>query len=422
MNAKLRKEAWTAVSCLVFIQCWNVQADVLSDTSATLGLRNLYLDRDYKQSGADKSRLGGWTQGFDLQVQSGYTPGTVGIGLDLSAQYALRLDGGGGRGSDTIIPYSASSARQATDYGHAAATLKARIGKTEFKAGELRPRLPVASVDDSRQLITTYQGWQIEFKEVPALTLVAGQFKTLIGRNSSNREKLSLSGSTSQQHSDGLSFAGWTYSFNPQLSTSYFYGQLDDIYTQHYLGLSLSQPLANEFTFKADLRYYDNRDEGQALDGKIDNQVYGGMLTLGKSGHGLGVGYQRMLGDTGFPLTNGYAAWPYLVNWSPTAFAKAGERSWQIKYEYDFAAAGIPGLRLSARYIKGSHIDHAGLREKGTEWEATTVLSYVIQQGVLKNLGFEWRHINQATGYAAPRVANPRYDENRFITTYVFHF
>lgn len=57
------------------------------------------------------------------------------------------------------------------DYGRAALTGKVRYNKTELKIGELRPTLPVAYIDDSRQLITTYHGVQLESKEVDNLTL-----------------------------------------------------------------------------------------------------------------------------------------------------------------------------------------------------------------------------------------------------------
>ena len=52
-----------------------------------------------------------------------------------------------------------------------------------------------------------------------------------------------------------------------------------------------------------------------------------------KGGHGFGVGYQRMLGDSTFPTLNGFAPQPYLVNWSAVAFIKPNESSWQARYD-----------------------------------------------------------------------------------------
>lgn len=397
-------------------------ADVITESNTLLAFRNAYIDRDYKQNEAPISRAGSWTQGADLQFKSGYTEGPVKFGLDLSAQYAIRLDGGGGRGPDTIIPYSESKKQQASDYGHAAPTLKSKISETELKIGEFRPLLPVASIDDSRQLTTTFQGWQIESKELQKLNLTIGKYKTIVGRNSSNRESIRLSGSNSKEDSNGLLFAGGTYTLTPWLSGTYFYGQLEDIYQQHYFGLALNNNIGEGFTLKTDLRYYNSEDDGKALNGNVDNHYYGMMSSLKKSGHSIGIGYQRMLGETGFPLLNGYAAAPFLVNWSPTAFAKRGETSWQIRYDYDFATLGIPGLKFMNRLIKGANIHRANTDEKGSEWEVTTSIGYVIQSGSLKNLTLEWRHIGQDTNYSTSKAAPQRYSENRLITSYSFKF
>ena len=43
------------------------QADVVNDSKLTLGTRNFYIDRDYKENNPPHSRVGSWTQGFDLR-------------------------------------------------------------------------------------------------------------------------------------------------------------------------------------------------------------------------------------------------------------------------------------------------------------------------------------------------------------------
>ena len=53
----------------------------IDDSHGTLTLRNYYLDRDYKDDGA-KTTAREWAQGFIMNVESGFTPGTVGFGLD----------------------------------------------------------------------------------------------------------------------------------------------------------------------------------------------------------------------------------------------------------------------------------------------------------------------------------------------------
>ncbi|CAD5106219.1 OprD family porin [Zestomonas carbonaria] len=401
------------------------QADFLDDRQVSLGLRNFYIDRDFKQDGAPQSRIGSWTQGFDFRAISGYTEGPVQFGLDLSAQYALRLDGGGGRGPDSIIPYDDSKGEQARDYGRAALTGKMRYSKTELKIGEHRPMLPVAFIDDSRQLITTYHGFMVESREVDGLTLTGGRFNEISSRESSNREKMYLFTGPNgpRRTSDGLNFGGASYAFTPSLSATYFYGQLEDIYQQHYLGFAHTADLGDGFALKTDLRYFDNSEDGDALYGDIDNRSYGAMTTLRKGAHAIGVGYQRMLGDSTFPTLNGYAPQPYLVNWSTVAFVKPNESSWQLRYDLDFAAYGVPGLKLMTRYLRGSGIDRGdNALDKNVESERNIYLSYVVQSGPLKGVGFEWRNIDVKTRYGNGAASGPDYDENRLITTYTFKF
>lgn len=413
-----------AISCVTLIQSFSAKADFVEDSKVTLGLRNAYIDRDFKQSDAPKSRVGSWTQGFDLRFISGYTQGPVQFGFDSSAQWAYRLDGGGGRGPDSVIPYDKSRGEQVREYGRSNVTGKVRISKTELKVGELRPALPVAYIDDSRQLITTYQGALLESKEWDGLTLTGGRITEIAARESSSHEKIYLMNGPDVKHrSDGLNFAGATYQFTPELSGTYFYGQLEDIYKQHYFGVTDVVGLGDGYSLKTDLRYYRNTEEGDALYGKIDNQSYGAMTTLRKSGHGIGIGYQRMLGESAFPLFNGYAPQPYLVNWSTLGFFKPNESSWQVRYDYDFAAMGVPGLKVMTRYMRGTGIDRgSNALPQNVESESNVVLNYVIQSGLFKNVGFEWRHIDVKTRYGSGQLAGVDYDENRIITTYTYQF
>ncbi|QGZ29055.1 OprD family porin [Stutzerimonas stutzeri] len=400
-----------------------VQADFVDDSAVSLGLRNLYLDRDFKQNNAPTSRVGNWSQAFDFRAISGYTEGPVQFGLDLSAQYAFRLDGGGGRGPDGIIPYDRSEGEQASEWGRAALTGKMRFSKTELKVGEHRPKLPVAFFDDSRLMVTTYHGFSVETKEIDNLSLTAGRFTRMSGRESAGSEKMYLfNGPDVRIRSDGLNFGGGTYAFTSALSATYFYGQLEDIYEQHYFGLAHLADLGSGYKLKTDLRYFDNSEDGDAYYGNIDNQSYGAMTVLSKGAHSFGLGYQRMLGDSAFPTLSGYAPQPYLVNWSTIAFIKPNESSWQARYEYDFAGMGIPGMKMMTRYMRGTGIDRGGDQSENVESEFNLNLGYVVQSGALKGLGFEWRHMDIKTRYGAGAASGNDFKENRLITTYTFKF
>lgn len=114
-------------------------------------------------------------------------------------------------------------------------------------------------------------------------------------------------GDSPAQSSDGLNFAGARYEFTPQLNTTYYFGQLEDIYKQHYAAAAYTMDLGNGYSLKSDLRYYNTQDEGAKLSGSLDNSSLGLMTALSKGGHTFTAAYQRMYGDDAFPLLNGYA-------------------------------------------------------------------------------------------------------------------
>jgi hypothetical protein len=389
------------------------QAAVIDDSHLKLDARNFYLNRNFTQDAAPVSEVHSWSQGFDLQFTSGYTDTPLAFGLDMNAQYALRLDSSGNDGS---LPYSVSDQQTAEDYSRAGATFKMKYSKTELKIGDHRPQLPIAFDDTSRQLDTIYQGAVVESKELDGLTLTGGRYWSNVTRESSNHEKLYKWGSTDNLDSDGMDFGGGTYQVTKSLQASYFYAVVHDIYKQHYFGLSHMADLGNGYKLKTDLRYFNNNEDGDALNGEIDNRSWGTLFTLLKGGHMFGVSYQRMLGDSVFPTLNGYIPQPYLVHWSSLAFVRPGERSWSARYGYDFAALGVPGLKVFTRYTKGTDWNRGAGLTDNEESERNINLSYVLQSGPLKGLGFDLRNIQTKQKFGSD------YDEYRFATTYTWNF
>jgi hypothetical protein len=76
----------------------------IEDSKATLTSRNYYFDRDYKGDSA-QSATREWAQGFILRFTSGYTPGTVGFGLDAQGLLGLKLDSSPDRTGTGLLPY-----------------------------------------------------------------------------------------------------------------------------------------------------------------------------------------------------------------------------------------------------------------------------------------------------------------------------
>jgi hypothetical protein len=94
-------------------------------------------------------------------------------------------------------------------------------------------------------------------------------------------------------------------------------------------------------------------------------------------------------------------------------FASKDEQSWQARYDYNFAAIGIPGLTFMTRYLSGDNIDLGGNRPEGKEWERDTDIGYVVQSGPLKNVGVKWRNATVRSTHFGSDL-----DENRLIVSY----
>ena len=207
---------------------------------------------------------------------------------------------------------------------------------------------------------------------------------------------------------DNFIFAGATYKLLDNLTGSYYYSNLEEAYKQHSFNLVHVQPLGENQSLKTDLRYARSTDDGSSM---VDNKAFGAMMTYSVSGHSFGLGYQKMSGDTGFAYLNGTD--PYLVNYVMISadYANADEKSWQARYDYNFAAIGIPGLTFMTRYVTGDNF--AGdTSHSGKEWERNTDIGYVFQEGTLKNLGVKWRNGTYRSN------SSKDIDQNRLIVSY----
>ena len=121
-----------------------------------------------------------------------------------------------------------------------------------------------------------------------------------------------------------------------------------------------------------------------------------------------------MSGDSVLGLIAG--ADPYSTNLSTFwTFNRQEEDAWQVRYDYDFASMGVPGLTFMTRYVSGYNIENAAKTfDDGKEWERDTDIVYTLQDGSLKGLRF---HLRNVTYRAESRIARD-VDENRVIVSY----
>ncbi|MDQ0123936.1 hypothetical protein J2W17_002883 [Pseudomonas lini] len=419
-------------------------AGFIEDSKATLGLRNFYINTDNRNGpGANKNEE--WGQGFDLRFISGYTQGTVGLGVDAIGLLGVRLDSGGGTNGaangaaygGTVFP-SESNGEAVDNFSSLGLTAKAKISQTELKLGTLQPKLPVIVTNDGRLLPQTWQGGQITSGEIKDLTLIGGQIEHVKGRNSSSNEELSIGGANPRiANSNKFIYGGGDYKITKDLTAQYYYGNLEDFYKQHFLGLVHNWAIGPG-VLKSDLRYFNSADDGAngntpayysngnytgvpSGKGKVDNNLYSGLFLYTVAGHTFGAGYQVSNGSSDFPwLNQGDGSSNYTItDMQIQKFGRAGERTWQARYAYDFAKVGVPGLTAGLVYLRGDDIDTvnaAGVQNNSnrSEWERDLTVGYVVPAGPLKNVGFMWKNATWRTNIPGVRDQ----DENRLILSY----
>src|SRR5690606_6848805 len=212
---------------------------------------------------------------------------------------------------------------------------------------------------------------------------------------------------TSTQDSNTFYYAGADYKLNKNLLLQYYYGNLEDFYTQHFLGLVHTAAIGPG-SLKTDLRYFDSSSDGKnsSLAGRadgyrssgywsggatdpnrfeVDNQTWSALFTYSLGSHAIGLGYQEVGGDSAFPFLNqGDGSTAYLITDRQIGkFLSAGERTWLAEYAYDFAKVGVPGLKASVTYLSGDNIE-GGAQGDRKEWERDFRLDYTLQDGALK--------------------------------------
>ena len=436
MEKTLHLFGMSAGACLLTLS-QVASADFISDSKATLGLRNFYFNNDYRDrpGSAGQSKTEEWAQGLMLNYSSGFTDGTLGFGVDALGLVGLTLDSGQGRHrGSSMIPTEGNGA--ADEWSRLGLTAKARLNKTEMRYGTLTPKLPILIANDGRLLPQTFEGGQITSNDLDKLTLTAGRLEHATGRGSSDSTGLAVSGG--RQESNQFLFAGADYKVTKDLTAQYYLANLEDYYTQHFFGLQHVLALGEGQSLKTDLRYFDTSSDGANSTvsgradgyrvggysrngaGEIDNRTWSALFTYSLGGHGLTGGYQSVSDGSNFVQLNqgslvdkgaGGASLYLFTDRMLTSFNRAGERTWFGQYAYDFAASGVPGLRASMVYLKGSQIKTTSGSDQ-QEWERDLALDYVIQDGTFTGLGFGWRY------GVLHSEADANQDQNRLFASY----
>lgn len=379
----------------------------------TLLSRNYFLHSDFRSpSASGQNYRQEWAQGFIGDIRSGFTDGTLGLGIDAHGFVGLKLDGGRGHAGTGLLPRD-SDGRAESDYSSAGAALKLRMGNTQLHYGEMTVETPVFDTADKRLRPEYATGWLLENTDLPDWRLQAGRFTAFSNQDSSSsHEDFDGYGANTDGHA--ISLAGATWSPDGPFGGALFASQLQDTWRQAYLNLN-----ARQGGWHLDGNLYRTRDTGNASAGAIDTLAYSVAAKYAFAAQAVTLAYQKIEGDTPFDFVGGDSI--YLANSIKYAdFNGPGERSWQLRYDLDMATFSVPGLKLMARYVSGSGIDGTHAPQGGAynpfdpdddrytpqqgkggrHWERDIDLRYTVQSGSAKGLNLSLSHVSHRANSA----------------------
>ncbi|MBN2992086.1 OprD family porin [Pseudomonas cedrina subsp. fulgida] len=395
----------------------------VEDSTFSINTRALYFSRDFRNepaggyatvNGKRKSRAEETGLGFNALYESGFTQGTIGVGVDVIGLMGLKLDSGKGRAGTGLFP-AGSDGRSQDDYSKGGGAVKFRISNTVLKIGDQYTTAPVFASDDSRLLPELPQGISITSTEIKGLKLEGGHFTSSVAQNQTFHDSLGLT---------KTDFVGGVYSFTPEFTGSLYYAKTEDYFRKYYSNLNWTHALSDDQSFALDFNIYDTKSEGAGLqraekDGttKLDNRAFSlqGAYTVGA--HTFTLAAQKVTGDGdyGYGVDGGGSV--FLANSvARSDFNAEGEKSYQARYDINMATFGVPGLSFMTRYVTGSGAD-TGATNNGKEWERDIEAKYVIQSGPAKNLSLRLRQATYRSGDGV-YYGSPSIDELRLIANY----
>jgi hypothetical protein len=364
-------------------------ADFVKDSKLSLDLRNYYYAQD-----TDGGLEGGqWGQAFMLNYKSGYTDGAVGFGVDLFGAAAYRLADHGDNIANNMLFNGANTDR----LNKGGATVKAQAGKTNAYLGALRPNTPVFVANDARMLPQMVEGVLVTNQDIDGLTLAAGHVTKVSQRDQNQWADLAKE----------FSMLGADYKVMEGLTAQYYYGQVSDVYQQHFAGLKYSAAVGAG-KLGADVRYFNTKDVQDGSATKDDaNNLFSALVNYSVAGHTLGLGYQKNSDEYMF---RAIGPSKYIISErmiGPGAMDNPDEAVTLVSYGFDFGTVGVKGLNASVIHQMGD-----GGLAKVDRTETDVVVGYTLQEGQFKGLSARLLH-----GMYRPD-AGADIDQTRFIVNY----
>ncbi|MBP5967767.1 MULTISPECIES: OprD family porin [Pseudomonas] len=362
----------------------------VEDSTFNVKTRMLYMNRDFKNENL-KTSPSGERQGYREETgigmhaifESGFTQGTIGVGVDAFGLGSIKLDSGRGRTGNGLFAADSDGTPEDTQ-SKAGGAVKFRLSNTVLKYGDQFVASPVFSTDDSRLLPEATTGTLLVSKEIPGLELSAGRFTAMSSQTGMGHDTIADGGLPS------ANIGGATYQFTDNFVAGVAASDVDDHFKKQYLNANYTLPINDEQSLNFDFNGYKSKSQGQELSGDIDNRIWSLAAAYSIGAHKFTLAHQRSTGDTGYVYGVDGGGTIFLANSVQYSdFNGADERSWQGRYDLNMKTYGVPGLSFMTRYIKGDNISTGA--EEGKEHELDFETKYVMQNGPAKDLSFRLR-------------------------------
>lgn len=385
---------------------------IVEGATATLSSRTVYFNRDFRDAdGNDDGIREEAATGMVLDFQSGFSEGLIGLGFDVTAMGGLKLDSSPDRTGTALLPVDPDGSAP-NEYAEIRGAAKARFAEdTVLRYGTHFVENPVVAYEDARLLPNHYFGYSVTNETIEGLFVEAGRMTDRGAMNGSSQ----TDGAYGIEGED-VTYLGGSYTFNDALAATLYTSKADELWKRHFLGLAHTAELSEGLSLTSELAHYHTSDDSPGAE-TYDNDATSLALTLGAGNHGFTVAYQRMNGDNGYDYLDGAVFIANSVQYSD--FNAKDERSWQARYDYDFAGLGIPGLTFMTRYITSSDIDteYADI-DRDSRWERDTNISYTVQNGTLEGVNLLWRNATVRQAAGGVNEWDGDIDENRLIVSY----
>lgn len=368
----------------------------IEDSSFNIFNRVLYMNRDFRNGGvgrSDQSYREETGLGIRLLYESGFTQGTVGVGFDAHSLSSIKLDSGRGRHSNGLFA-TTDEGRGDDTQTEVGGAIKFRISDTVLKYGNQFVASPVLSTDDSRILPEVATGTLLTSNEIEGLELTAGRFTALSNQVNTGRDSEGLK---------EINIVGASYSFTDNFSGALHASDADDAFKKYYGNLNYNLPIAEEQSLNFDFNIYKSDYDKQYTEtgSDEDNTIWSMAAAYSLGAHTFTLAYQKSndgyFSSNGTPVGYSYGLDGGGTIWLANSvqysdFFYKDEQSWQVRYDIDMAAYGVPGLSFMTRYIAGSNIDMGPGQSDASEREIDIEAKYVIQEGAAKDLSFRIRN------------------------------